>query len=109
MPRPFSLAVRKTDRSLTLTIHGELDALTAPRLCDVVDEAIASGVVDVVVDCRRMEFMDSAGVGALLDLNKQLANRGGALILFGVMGSVLQTLATTGLDRVFHVIEAPTD
>jgi anti-anti-sigma factor len=79
----------------------------APELCGAVEEAIANGAREVLVDCRRMEFLDSSGVGALLDLRKQLADLGGILILFAPTNTVAQTLEVTGLNREFHIVEDP--
>lgn len=107
MPGPFSLDLHRRGRNATVVVRGELDRLTTPQLCEAVEEAIDAGALDVLVDCRAMGFLDSAGVGALLDLKKQLAERGGVLILFGPAGPVEQTLAVTGLDSVFHIVEAP--
>jgi anti-sigma B factor antagonist len=107
MPVPFSLDARQKGRILDVAIHGELDVATTPRLCEEVERALANGVTEVVIDCRHLAFLDSNGVGALLDLRKQLAARGGVLILFGPTGPVAQTLEVTGLDREFHVVAAP--
>ena len=107
MPGPFSLDLHRRGRNVTVVVRGELDALNTPQLCTAVEEAIDAGALDVLVDCRSMGFLDSAGVGALLDLKKQLSERGGVLILFGPVGPVEQTLAVTGLDAVFHIVEAP--
>jgi anti-sigma B factor antagonist len=107
MPRPFSLDVRQEGSVLTVTVRGELDVAHTPELCGVVEKAISAGAREVVIDCRGMEFLDSSGVGALLDLRTQLAGLGGVLILFGPMGTVAQTLAITGLDREFQIVEEP--
>ena len=92
---------------LTVAVRGELDVANTPELCGVVEKAISSGAREVVVDCRLMEFLDSSGVGALLDLRSQLARLGGVLILFGPTGTVAQTLEVTGLNREFQIVEEP--
>ena len=107
MPVAFSLDARLKGQILDVAIHGELDVATTPQLCDEVERALASGVTEVVIDCRDLQFLDSNGVGALLDLRGKLADLGGVLILFGPMGRVAQTLEVTGLDREFHVVAAP--
>jgi anti-anti-sigma factor len=107
MSRAFSLDVRQDGPVLTVAVHGELDVMHTPELCGAVERAIAAGAREVVVDCRGMEFLDSSGVGALLDLRTQLATLGGVLILFAPTGTVAQTLEVTGLDHEFHVVEEP--
>ena len=107
MPVAFSLDARQKGKILDVAIHGELDVATTPQLCDEVERALANGVTEVLIDCRDLQFLDSTGVGALLDLLGQLRERGGVLILFGPMGPVAQTLEVTGLEREFHVVAAP--
>ena len=107
MPVPFSLDVRHEGSILNVVVRGELDVMHAPELCGAVEEAIARGAREVLVDCRQMEFLDSNGVGALLDLRSQLKALGGVLILFGPRGRVAQTLDVTGLAREFHIVEEP--
>ncbi|MEY2475386.1 MAG: anti-sigma factor antagonist [Actinomycetota bacterium] len=107
MPGAFSLDAQQQGRFLRVIIHGELDVATTPALCEEVERALAKGALEVLIDCRGMEFIDSNGVGALLDLRTQLSDLGGLLILFGPTGRVAQTLEVTGLDREFHVVAAP--
>lgn len=107
MSAPFSLDVRQEGRILNVAVRGELDAANTPKLCRAVERAIEAGALEVLVDCRWMEFLDSSGVGALLDLRSQLAKLGGVLVLFGPTGTVAQTLEVTGLDREFHIVEDP--
>ena len=107
MSGAFSLDAQQEGRFLRVLIRGELDVATTPALCAEVEKALANGALEVLIDCRGMEFLDSNGVGALLDLRAQLAGRGGLLVLFGPTGRVAQTLEVTGLDREFHVVAAP--
>ena len=107
MSAPFSLDARQEGRIFNVVVRGELDVANTPELCAVVERAIANGALEVLVDCRYMAFLDSSGVGALLDLRTQLARLGGMLVLFGPTGTVAQTLAVTGLDKEFHIVEDP--
>jgi anti-sigma B factor antagonist len=109
MPGPFSLDAQQEGRFLRVIVRGELDVANTPALCAEVEQALENGALEVLIDCRGMEFLDSAGVGALLDLRTQLAGRGGVLILFGPTGRVARTLDVTGLVKEFHVVEAPED
>ncbi len=109
MPGPFSLDAQQEGRFLRVIVRGELDVANTPALCAEVEQALENGALEVLIDCRAMEFVDSAGVGALLDLRSQLSEGGGLLILFGPTGRVAQTLEVTGLDKEFHVVAAPED
>ena len=53
------------DDRARLTPTGELDMLTAPLLQQRVDDFLAEGT-SLVIDLSRVEFLDSAGLRALL-------------------------------------------
>jgi anti-sigma B factor antagonist len=107
MPGPFSLHVERRGSKANVIVRGELDVANTPQLCEAIETALADGALEVLIDCRAMTFLDSSGVGALLDLRKQLASRGGVLILFAPTEAVAQTLEVTGLDAEFHVVPLP--
>jgi anti-sigma B factor antagonist len=109
MPRPFSMQVKAGATKLDVAISGELDVLSAPKLCATIELAITEGATDVVLDCRAVTFVDSSGIGALLDVQKQLAAAGGVLILFGPTEGLARNLALTGLNEVFHIIDTAPD
>jgi anti-anti-sigma factor len=53
---------------IILAPHGELDQFSASLLRETISETIASGWDDVVLDLRKLTFMDSGGVHLLQDL-----------------------------------------
>ena len=60
----FDLTVARDDRgACRLTLRGELDLATVPRL----EHALANAGEDVVLDLRGLTFMDSTGVRVLLE------------------------------------------
>jgi anti-sigma B factor antagonist len=56
-----------------VTVTGEIDTLTAPKLATFLNEQLAAAQV-VVVDLDGVEFLGSAGLSALFEANEQ-ANR----------------------------------
>ncbi|MDQ1372696.1 MAG: anti-sigma factor antagonist [Actinomycetota bacterium] len=101
---PLSLVARRQGKMLTMIARGELDAASAPTLTDAVDDALAQGVIDVLVDCRGMDFADTTGVGALLVIKTMLEERGGALILFAPREPVRRAFEVTGVETTFFVV-----
>ena len=103
------MTLRQREAILDIGLNGELDVASSGEFCRVVRDVIADGAHHVLVDCRRLDFVDSTRIGALLDLRKQLEDLGGTMILFGPKRAFATTLAVTRLDGVFHIVEAPTD
>lgn len=54
-----------------LTVRGELDLSTAPRLDAAADEAFAAADGDLVVDLTHTTFLDSSGARSLLGVARK--------------------------------------
>lgn len=63
----------------TLTVRGELDIATAPRLQEAVEALLADPPRDFVVDLTPTKFLDSSGARALVRMAKSAASAGVAV------------------------------
>jgi anti-sigma B factor antagonist len=85
------------DLTHVVSPQGEIDAMTAPqlgrRLLGLADE----GKTGVVVDLSRVTFMDSTGIGVLLNALRALGSRKGRLVLVCPHERVLRPFQITGL------------
>jgi anti-sigma B factor antagonist len=79
---------------------GEVDLFSVGRLRDQLAELFTAGWHDVTVDLREVRFMDSSGVHALLEADRD-ARRGGVRLTIVVEpGPINDLLELTGTDRV---------
>lgn len=86
-----------------LSLRGELDVESAPRVRAELAAAIESGATAVMVDLRNVTFLDSSGLSALVECGQALSARGGSLYLEGASGAVRQVLEITALlDHYRH-------
>jgi anti-anti-sigma factor len=84
-----------------VAVRGELDALTAPRLAEVLAGSLAAGVLDIVVDLSRATFVDSSGLNLLVALDRAVRPRDGSLVVVAEPdGVVARALDVSGVDRV---------
>lgn len=86
----FSCRVlHEEDRSIVVSLCGELDAANAPTL-----DAVLDGIDGpVVFDCSDLEFVDSSGLAIFFCFD-----RDGGASLRGVRPNVRRVLEITGLD-----------
>lgn len=91
-----------------VTVTGELDVLTAPRLEKVVDHVLESGSTSVLVELSGVTFLASAGVGVLVDLRNRLSATDGRC---GLVPSdpVKRVLSITGLLAAFEIFPSRID
>jgi anti-sigma B factor antagonist len=89
-------------------VEGELDLAVADQFQRRLDAAALEDV-EVLICLERCDFIDSAGIAAILLARKLMASKGRRIVVRGPSGQVSRILAVTGLDDdglVYAGIEA---
>jgi anti-sigma B factor antagonist len=92
--------IAPTGDCAVLQLTGELDAYTAPLVRDRIRELADGGVVHVIADMSRVDFLDSTGLGVLIGGLKRLREHDGSLAPVIIKSGVLKVLQITGLTGV---------
>lgn len=58
-------------------LTGLLDAFSEPTFRKVIGKCIEEGPIHVILDLSQIDFVDSSGLGALVQLAKQAQSAGG--------------------------------
>ena len=58
-------------------LTGLLDAFSEPNFRKVIGKCIEEGPIHVILDLSQIDFVDSSGLGALVQLAKQAQSAGG--------------------------------
>ena len=101
----LGLDVTERDGWAVLSVQGEVDVYTAPRLRERLIELVEGGARHVVVDLSRVEFLDSTGLGVLVGALKRLRAVNGTLGLVCAHERLLKIFRITALDRVFALYD----
>ena len=102
----LNVSSRFHDDHTIVTICGEIDLYTAPRLHSELAGLLADGMpARVVVDMSGVEFCDSTGMNVLLSCLRRARERGGELEIAAPKPAVRKILQVTGLDSVFTLVE----
>jgi anti-sigma B factor antagonist len=97
-PNDFGLADEEVDeRTHVVAPAGEIDALTAPQLGRRLLGLVDDGKTHVVVDLSSVTFLDSTGIGVLLNALRFLGRRRGRLAVVCPTKRVLRPFEVTGL------------
>jgi bifunctional UDP-N-acetylglucosamine pyrophosphorylase/glucosamine-1-phosphate N-acetyltransferase len=99
-----SFATRKVGRVAIVDVAGRL-TLGDPssEFGRVIDQLSRSGHKHVIVNLERVEYIDSSGMGALVEGAARLRSREGELKLCGVGEKVVSHLRTANLDSTFEI------
>lgn len=87
----------------TLRITGRLDATSAPVAEQKINEVIATGASQLVLDFVGLEYVSSAGLRILLATAKKLSRQNGKIALFGLQDSVRTVFEISGFMAVFKI------
>lgn len=100
----------RAGRSCTVVrVNGELDMETRPQLQDFLHDVVDSGARQVVLDMSEVPFVDSSGLGVLVDVLKLLRDKGGRLSLAAVQSTVRTVLAQSAVDQVLDLYDTVAD
>jgi anti-sigma B factor antagonist len=78
---PLAIDVTPARFGAVVSIAGELDIATVPRVSAALQDEPAAGAEALVVDLSGVTFMDSTGLAALMTLQRALDARGGRLVI----------------------------
>jgi len=96
--------VKEADRT-TIVLAGDVDLHHSPAL-----HAALVGVANdrprkLILDLRGVSYMDSSGVGTLVEVFRRVSAYKGKMVLFGMNGRVRSVFEITKLDRFFTICE----
>lgn len=99
----FGIAQRELDaRTSVVSLEGELDLATAPRLKWMLVDSLERGSTRLVVDLSLVTFMDSTTVGVLVGIARRLDPED-RLAIVCVRPNVLKIFEFAGLDGAFAI------
>jgi anti-sigma B factor antagonist len=102
-PGELRIEVLDSVNPTVVRLVGELDAATAPRLRQELVALAEAGETRIVIDLASMTFMDSTGLGALVEGLKRFRAVFGDVVLRSPSPAARKVLDITGLTEVFTI------
>jgi len=86
-----------------ISLGGEVDVYTSPRVKQEVVDLLNNGTHKLVVDLSGVEYLDSTGLGVLIGGLKRARERDGDLKLVCDNLRILRIFEITGLTKIFDI------
>lgn len=99
-----SCTVLFSDNRAVAHLHGELDACTVICLRSRL-MPIAMAGRDIIINLARLDFVDTAGLVALIDLQREAHRAGGSLRLTKPPRPLRRLLALAGINELFTIVD----
>jgi len=101
---PFSIH-KSTEQGLSvLALEGYLDAHTAPEFEKAVQAEFEAGRVRLVVECSRLNYISSAGLGVFMSFIEEIRAAGGDIKICGLVPKVFQVFDILGFSALFDIV-----
>lgn len=95
---------------LIIGLSGELDQHMADQIRSQIDHGLLKeGIKSIIFDFTEVSFMDSSGIGMLLNRYKQVKRLGGNLYLTGCSKGILRIIKLSGLEKIVKITHSIDD
>jgi anti-anti-sigma factor len=103
----FRVEVRTENRAVVFAVEGELDLASSPTLEQELDRVHDADADLLIVDLRRLRFMDSTGLHALVKANKRATEAGRRFAVVRGGAQIERLLNLTGVGELLIVADTP--
>ncbi len=87
-------------------LSGEIDLRTSPQLRATLLEIVDEKPARVVLDLSGVSYMDSSGIGTMVELKRRAAQRDSKVVLVGLQERVRSVFEITRLDKFFDIVDS---
>ncbi|AXU25984.1 TPA: STAS domain-containing protein [Clostridioides difficile] len=84
-------------------LDGELDVSTADKLKEHLHGLIEKNMLDVKINLKDLDYIDSTGLGAMIGVLKKLKINEKEIYIVNPKSNVRKIFTITGLDKIFKV------
>jgi stage II sporulation protein AA (anti-sigma F factor antagonist) len=106
----MELHTEKHGRTLLVAVAGELDHHTSVTFKDELEKCLNTyAVKNIILDLKKLNFMDSSGIGVILGRYKQIRARGGSIGIFGMNPQVKRVFTLSGLNKIIKIYTEKSD
>jgi anti-sigma B factor antagonist len=98
----FSAVIRRTGEVSILDLTGQLTSFASGVLRQTVGDLMKQGKKQIVLNVGGLVYLDSSGVGALVNCYMSVIKQGGEMKVVGLTPKVEEVLKITQLYRIFQ-------
>jgi anti-sigma B factor antagonist len=105
----FKINHRTSSGFDVLDLHGELDAHTASQLEDSLKLLIGSDKPNIIINCRELEYIASAGLGVFMAYIEDVRSNGGDIKLTNMTERVFNVFDLLGFPTLYDILDDEKD
>ncbi|MCK4261609.1 anti-sigma factor antagonist [bacterium] len=105
----FKIDIRKdlvhSEKVSLIQVGGYVDTSNFVRLKRVIEGQIKQGKSYIILYCKELEYISSAGIGVLKSIGNKLQNMGGDLTLVSLTPKVKKVIELIGLQHLIKIYD----
>lgn len=90
---------------VTVQLIGDMDMRSVAVLREELSKMILAGKLFYAFNMTGLRYIDSAGLGMLIAVQKKVAPQGGQVVIRGLHGVIRELFEQTRLDKIFTIEE----
>ena len=90
-----------------VSIRGEIDIYSIEKFRDTIEEKIKTQASEIILDCSELSYMDSTGMGVLIELRNKTKELGQKIIMMNPRPNIRKLLALMGVDKIIEIVDNP--
>lgn len=98
----FAIALETDGTTVLLELVGEFDMTAVPTFEAVVSDHVKRGSRYFVLDLDRLQYIDSRGIYALIEMLRQVHNHRGDAAFVLTNSRIARVFALSGIERAFR-------
>lgn len=102
----MQISVEEHGKATVVKLAGHMGHVSIDEFNRVLEECLARGARDIVLDMGRMDYISSAGLRCLFNLVTQVNNLKGKLILCSMQPEVRQVFDVSGFTSFFSISDS---
>jgi anti-sigma B factor antagonist len=99
----MEIEVKDYQGMTVMALSGEIDMYSSPTLREEMMGLIDKKVTPLLVDFKRVSYIDSSGIATFVEGLKHMMSYGGRLKLIGLLEGVWEIFRFSKLEKVFEI------
>jgi anti-sigma B factor antagonist len=102
---PFAIQTSIEEGLSIILLEGFVDAHTAPQFENAIQSEIDAGRNCIIVNCEKLNYISSAGLGVFMSFIEEVRERGGDIKICCLVPKVKHTFEILGFQDLFEMLD----
>jgi len=99
--------IKGMEQATLISLKGEVDIYSIGKFRESIEDKIRTQAPEIILDCTELSYMDSTGMGVLIELRNKAKDMGQKIIMMNPRPNIKKLLNITGVDKIIDIIENP--